>query len=190
MLFRSGTYHLSDDGELTFLRVTNDWHEITLLLGQVTTYDPQNEEEVQAVLAASLRAQASIDTVGAWVRDILRPASVFQALGNPLSFAAEYQNEPSDASENADAPTFANPAVTCAMWDAFVPLSFQAYEDWYGGEQEVLMMVADAKARLAPVLSPAQREQLARWTAERVLAAAGDEGWGAGAAPGASSQRC
>lgn len=33
---------------------------------------------------------------------------------------------------------------------------------------------ADAKARLAPVLSPAHRERLARWTAERVLAAAGE----------------
>ena len=33
---------------------------------------------------------------------------------------------------------------------------------------------ADAKARLAPVLSPAHREQLARWTTERVLAAAGE----------------
>lgn len=33
---------------------------------------------------------------------------------------------------------------------------------------------ADAKARLAPVLSPSEREQLARWTAERVLAAAGE----------------
>ena len=33
---------------------------------------------------------------------------------------------------------------------------------------------ADAKARLSPVLSPAHREQLARWTAERVLAAAGE----------------
>lgn len=32
----------------------------------------------------------------------------------------------------------------------------------------------DAKGRLAPVLSPSQREQLARWTAERVLAAAGE----------------
>ena len=33
---------------------------------------------------------------------------------------------------------------------------------------------ADAKARLAPVLSPILRERLARWTAERVLAAAGE----------------
>lgn len=33
---------------------------------------------------------------------------------------------------------------------------------------------ADAKARLSPVLSPAAREALARWTAERVLAAAGE----------------
>lgn len=33
---------------------------------------------------------------------------------------------------------------------------------------------ADAKARLAPVLSPAQREELSRWMAARVLAAAGN----------------
>ena len=33
---------------------------------------------------------------------------------------------------------------------------------------------ADAKARLSSVLSPAEREALARWTAERVLAAAGE----------------
>ncbi|HQZ35135.1 MAG TPA: 2-phospho-L-lactate guanylyltransferase [Ilumatobacteraceae bacterium] len=33
---------------------------------------------------------------------------------------------------------------------------------------------ADAKARLSPVLSPTEREALARWTAERVLAAAGE----------------
>jgi biotin carboxylase len=26
---RTGTWHLSDDGELTFARVSNDWHEIT-----------------------------------------------------------------------------------------------------------------------------------------------------------------
>jgi len=33
---------------------------------------------------------------------------------------------------------------------------------------------ADAKARLSPVLSPTEREALARWTGERVLAAAGE----------------
>ena len=33
---------------------------------------------------------------------------------------------------------------------------------------------ADAKARLSPVLAPSEREALARWTAERVLAAAGE----------------
>ena len=33
---------------------------------------------------------------------------------------------------------------------------------------------ADAKARLSPVLSPTEREALARWTAERVVAAAGE----------------
>ena len=33
---------------------------------------------------------------------------------------------------------------------------------------------ADAKARLSPVLSPTERERLARWSAERVIAAAGE----------------
>lgn len=33
---------------------------------------------------------------------------------------------------------------------------------------------ADAKARLSPVLAPDQRSALARWTAERVVAAAGE----------------
>ena len=33
---------------------------------------------------------------------------------------------------------------------------------------------ADAKARLAPALAPHEREALARWSAERVLAAAGE----------------
>ncbi len=33
---------------------------------------------------------------------------------------------------------------------------------------------ADAKERLSPVLTPTEREALARWTAERVLAAAGE----------------
>ena len=26
---RTGTWHLGDDGELTFAQVTNDWHDIT-----------------------------------------------------------------------------------------------------------------------------------------------------------------
>lgn len=44
-----------------------------------------------------------------------------------------------------DAPTFSNPAVTAHMWDAFVPVTFATYEDWFGGEGEILMMVADGK---------------------------------------------
>jgi HK97 family phage major capsid protein len=50
-----------------------------------------------------------------------------------------------------DAPEFANPAVTCHMADAFVPISFQAYEDWMGGEAELVRMFADAKDRLEAV---------------------------------------
>jgi len=51
------------------LQVQDDWHEITVLLGELTQYDPTKPEEVQAVLAASLRAQASINAVGTYVRD-------------------------------------------------------------------------------------------------------------------------
>lgn len=44
-----------------------------------------------------------------------------------------------------DTPTFANPSVTCYMADAFVPLSFQAYEDWTGAEGELMTLIADYK---------------------------------------------
>lgn len=47
-----------------------------------------------------------------------------------------------------DTPSFSNPAVTCYMADAFVPLSFQAYEDWFGGESELERLIMDAKDRL------------------------------------------
>jgi HK97 family phage major capsid protein len=47
-----------------------------------------------------------------------------------------------------DTPTFVNPSVTAYMADAFVPLSFQAYEDWMGGEQEILELFRDYKDRL------------------------------------------
>lgn len=47
-----------------------------------------------------------------------------------------------------DSPAFVNPSVTCYMADAFVPISFQAYEDWGGAESELERMLMDAKDRL------------------------------------------
>jgi HK97 family phage major capsid protein len=57
--------------------------------------------------------------------------------------------EPTEVGD--DAPTFANPTVTCHMATAFVPISFQAFEDWNGGEAEVAAMFTDAKSRLESV---------------------------------------
>ncbi len=83
-------------------------------------------------------------------RDISRVESITTNVWTGVSSAgitAEWTG--AEASQVADAaPTFANPAVTAFMWDAFVPLSFQAYEDWASGESEILVMVADAKNRL------------------------------------------
>lgn len=47
-----------------------------------------------------------------------------------------------------DTPTFSNPTVTCHMADAFVPMSFQAYEDWPMAAAELQAMLDEAKAVL------------------------------------------
>jgi HK97 family phage major capsid protein len=50
-----------------------------------------------------------------------------------------------------DSPSFANPAVTCHMADAFIPISFQAYEDWFGGAEEIVRLFADYRDQLEEV---------------------------------------
>lgn len=47
-----------------------------------------------------------------------------------------------------DAPSFANPPVTAYMADAFVPISYQAYEDLRGREGEIVAIIADYKDNL------------------------------------------
>lgn len=47
-----------------------------------------------------------------------------------------------------DAPTLAQPSITPAKAAAFVPVSFEAFEDIAGLAQEVVRMFADAKDRL------------------------------------------
>lgn len=55
----------------------------------------------------------------------------------------------SEASEvDDDTPTQSSPSVTCYMADAFVPFSFQAWEDWSGAEAELMVMFADYKSTL------------------------------------------
>lgn len=54
-----------------------------------------------------------------------------------------------EGTEVADAsPTFANPAVTAFMADAFIPISFQGYEDWSGAASELELLINDAKDHL------------------------------------------
>jgi len=48
------------------LQIKDQWHEVTLLLEHVTTFDPKDQSETQAVLAESLRAKSSIDSLAAW----------------------------------------------------------------------------------------------------------------------------
>ena len=51
-----------------------------------------------------------------------------------------------EASEvDDDTPTQAAPAVTAAMADAFIPFSFQAWEDWDGAESELMVLFQDYK---------------------------------------------
>lgn len=52
----------------------------------------------------------------------------------------------SEASEvDDDTPTFVNPTVTCAMADAFLPMSFQAFEDWSMAASELQVMLQEYK---------------------------------------------
>lgn len=47
-----------------------------------------------------------------------------------------------------DTPSQASPSVTSHMADAFVPLSFQAFEDWMNAEAELMTMFVDYKSVL------------------------------------------
>lgn len=59
---------------------------------------------------------------------------------------ASWDSEGTEVSD--DAPTLAQPTITPAKAAAFVPVSFEAFEDIAGLAQEVVMMFADAKDRL------------------------------------------
>lgn len=48
------------------LQIKDPWHEVTLLLQHVTTFNPKDEADLQAVLAESLRAKSSMDALAAW----------------------------------------------------------------------------------------------------------------------------
>lgn len=48
------------------LQIKDQWHEVTVLLERVTSFDPKNDAEVQAVLAESLQAKTSIEALAAW----------------------------------------------------------------------------------------------------------------------------
>jgi HK97 family phage major capsid protein len=47
-----------------------------------------------------------------------------------------------------DAPSFANPTATAYKGSAFVPISYEAFEDARGRESDIVNMIVDAKDRL------------------------------------------
>jgi len=51
------------------LQIRDDWHQITVLLASVNTYDPADPAEVQAIQRAVLRSQAAVTAVAVWARD-------------------------------------------------------------------------------------------------------------------------
>jgi HK97 family phage major capsid protein len=59
---------------------------------------------------------------------------------------ASWDAEAAEVSD--DAPSFTQPTITCYKGQAFVPISFEAYEDQPGLGTEVARMFADAKDRL------------------------------------------
>jgi len=54
------------------LQIKDDWHQITVLLASVTTYDTSDTGETQAVLASVLRSQSAVTAVAVWARDTCR----------------------------------------------------------------------------------------------------------------------
>lgn len=87
-----------------------------------------------------------IDPVRAAARVVPVATNVWTGVSS-AGVTAEWNGTEGTAVADAT-PTFASPAVTCYMADAFVPLSFQAYEDWQGGMGEIELMFTDAKQRL------------------------------------------
>ena len=59
---------------------------------------------------------------------------------------AAYAAEASEVGD--DAPTLAQPSITPARADAFVPYSFEIGQDWASFQSDMLMMFADARDRL------------------------------------------
>lgn len=59
---------------------------------------------------------------------------------------ASWDAEAAEVSD--DAPSFSNPPVTAFKASAFVPISYEAFEDARGREDDIVMMIRDAKDRL------------------------------------------
>ena len=48
------------------LQIMDQWHEVTALMARVTTFNPQDDKDTQALISESLRARSSINAVAAW----------------------------------------------------------------------------------------------------------------------------
>lgn len=82
-------------------------------------------------------------------RQISRVVTTTTDTWNGVSSAGVTASWDAEAAEvSDDAPTLAQPSITPAKAAAFVPVSFEAFEDIAGLAQEVVRMFADAKDRL------------------------------------------
>lgn len=124
-------------------------------------YQPVNDEEARSLVVSNvtgvlvpsqldpsivLTNTGVIDPIRAAARVVPVATNVWTGVSS-AGVTAEWNGTEGTAVTDA-APSFSSPAVTCYMADAFVPLSFQAYEDWTGGMGEIEMMFRDAKERL------------------------------------------
>jgi hypothetical protein len=48
------------------LQIKDQWHEVAVLLERVTTFNPKDDADTQALLAESLKAKTSIDALAEW----------------------------------------------------------------------------------------------------------------------------
>ncbi len=124
-------------------------------------YQPANENEARSMTVSNVtgvlvpaQLDPSIVLTNAGAIDPIRGAARVVPISTNVwtgvssaGVTAEWSGTEGTAVVDAS-PTFASPAVTAYMADAFVPLSFQAYEDWTSGSAEIEMMFQDAKFRL------------------------------------------
>lgn len=156
--------------ELTLLRASDRYADAflrTMAGDDLTVEDRQALDQVRDLQ----RAMALSDVTGVLVPSHLDPTVILSNDGtiNPFrrisrvvqhntnvwtgvtsaGVTASWDAEAAEASD--DAPSFSNPTVTAYKANAFVPISYEAYEDLRGGEDDIVRMIVEEKDRLESV---------------------------------------